>query len=131
MALGATGFHDIAPVRGTDSFTTFLTKALNQQRDDERDVDVAYLKTLISAMLNNSDMLTSRGVSRRVTPDYFPFSNRTVTLKVLPTREDLDNPKQGPSLRPLVSKEDEQYFRLYVNRPTRAALLGVENAKEN
>ena len=86
VALAATGFHDVAPVRGKDSFTTFLTKALKSERDKGRTVHVPYLKTLISAMLNNPDMLDVRGTSRRVTPDYFPFSNGTIALKVLPAR---------------------------------------------
>ncbi|OIW26652.1 hypothetical protein CONLIGDRAFT_482534 [Coniochaeta ligniaria NRRL 30616] len=86
VALAATGFHDVAPVRGKDSFTTFLTRALKAERDHGRSVHVAYLKTLISAMLNNPDMLDVRGPRRRVTPDYFPFSNGFITLRVLPTR---------------------------------------------
>ena len=86
VTLAATGFHDVAPVRGKDSFTTFLTEALKRVRGNQEDVTVAYLKTLISADLNNTDKLNSRGISRRVTPDYITFSNNTVTLRVLPRR---------------------------------------------
>lgn len=75
VTLAATGFHDVAPVRGKDSFTTFLTEALKRVRGNQEDVTVAYLKTLISADLNNTDKLNSRGISRRVTPDYIAFSS--------------------------------------------------------
>jgi hypothetical protein len=107
VALAATGFHDVAPVRGKDSFTTFLTKALKIERENERDVSAPYLKTLISVMLNNPDMLDSRGTSRRVTPDYFPFSNNTITLRVLPVRGDHRGPvvKPGPETPPQSSSQ--------------------------
>lgn len=100
MTLAATGFHDVTPVRGKDSFTTFLTKALKQERENGREVNVPYLKTLVSAMLNNPSNLDLRGVSRRVTPDYFSFSNNTINLRVLPVRGDHKGPVVKPDPRP-------------------------------
>lgn len=48
VALAATGFHDVTPVRGSDGFTSFLTRALKEERDKNKAINVAYLKTLVS-----------------------------------------------------------------------------------
>ncbi|KAF2809170.1 uncharacterized protein BDZ99DRAFT_499453 [Mytilinidion resinicola] len=99
VALVVTGFHSVAPMRGSDSFTTFLTKALKQMRENQEAVDISYLKTMISDILNSSNALGERGTDRRVTPDYFPFFNdpkRAITLRVLPVPGDHGSPKVVP-----------------------------------
>ncbi|KAK3389258.1 hypothetical protein B0H63DRAFT_537059 [Podospora didyma] len=103
-ALVATGFHDVAPVRAKDSFTV-LTKALYKERELGRELHIPYLKTLVSAMLNNASLLDARGDNRRVTPDYLSFTReaRFITLRVLEERKALTKTRSPSRQNPPAS----------------------------
>ncbi|KAH7010882.1 uncharacterized protein B0I36DRAFT_56897 [Microdochium trichocladiopsis] len=74
-AIVASGFESVAPLREKDSFTTFLTAALKESRNEEQPVFVGRLCSRISAKLNRTERISEREGGRRVTPFHIDFAN--------------------------------------------------------
>jgi len=79
--IAAAGFEQLAPLRGSDSFTTFLTKVLKEARSIGKPIVASVLARRISALLNSTDV-SSRGT--RVTPQHFPLHNGKSFIEIAP-----------------------------------------------
>jgi hypothetical protein len=100
--IAAAGFEQVAPLRGPDSFSTFLTKVLKEIRSQEATIVASVLARRISALLNSTDVAV-RGT--RVTPRHFPLHNGRGFIEIGPLlQQQLDQePSVTMSVSPLAS----------------------------
>ena len=88
-AIAAAGFEQVAPLRGSDSFTTFLTRVLKEIRNDEKTIVASVLARRISALLNSTDVARK---DSRVTPRHFPLHNGKWFIEIGPLPEQPSGP---------------------------------------
>jgi hypothetical protein len=87
--IAAAGFEQVTPLRGSDSFTTFLIKVLKEVRSNETTIVASVLARQVSALLNNTDV-TEKGV--RVTPRHFPLHNGRLFIEIAPQLKQTSDP---------------------------------------
>ncbi|KAK4155841.1 hypothetical protein C8A00DRAFT_31284 [Chaetomidium leptoderma] len=83
-AIVAAGFEQVAPLRGPDSFTTFLTKVLKDYRRKETPMVASVLARQIAALLNSPQLDTSS--NERVTPQYIQFHDGEDSILIAPAQ---------------------------------------------
>lgn len=115
-AIVAAGFESVAPLRGKDSFTTFLAAALKESRNDKLRVFASRLCARICAKLNQTERMSERGGGRRVTPHHIPFSNTPERIVIGALLDVAEGPasieeKLQPVV-PLIPMQEEGYVWL-------------------
>ncbi|RYO95986.1 hypothetical protein DL765_011724 [Monosporascus sp. GIB2] len=80
-AIAAAGFEQVAPLRGSDSFTTFLTEVLKEVRKEDTSIVASVLARRVSALLNSPQ---ASGKGTRVTPQHFPLHNGKTFIEIAP-----------------------------------------------
>lgn len=80
-AIAAAGFEQMAPLRGSDSFTTFLTQVLKEGREKNTSMVASVLARRVSALLNSPQ---ASGKGTRVTPQHFPLHNGKTFIEITP-----------------------------------------------
>ena len=93
-AIAAAGFEQVAPLRGSDSFTTFLTRVLKEIRNDEKTIVASVLARQISALLNSTEVARK---DSRVTPRHFPLHNGKGFIEIGPLPEQPSGPASAIS----------------------------------
>lgn len=79
-ALCASGFENVAPLSGKDSFTTFLVDILKDCRVKGAPIYAEKLRSKITAKMNRTYWQTEERQTRRVTPHHFNFSNKPACI---------------------------------------------------
>jgi hypothetical protein len=93
--IAAAGFEQVTPLRGIDSFTTFLAKVRKEVRSEEKSIVASVLARQVSALLNSTDV-AEKGV--RVTPRHFPLHNGRFFIEITPQPERTLNPSWDPDM---------------------------------
>jgi hypothetical protein len=83
-AIFVVGSEGVAPLRGKDSFTRFLTDSLKYYRSQSQGIYAAWLCSVVSATLNKTEHRVETGTSDRVTPWHTAFKNRPATIYLCP-----------------------------------------------
>lgn len=74
-AIVASGFGNVAPLHGNDSFTMNLITTLAQCRANMQPVTAARLCGKVTSRLNSTEML-AYGTSKRTTPHHIVYSSK-------------------------------------------------------
>jgi len=94
-AIVAAGFEQVAPLRGPDSFTTFLSKVLKRNRQKERYVIASVLTRQISALLKSPQ--ADKTFNLRVAPHFIRYHDGGDSILIAPVKWQAPNLQVQPS----------------------------------